>query len=576
MASEFSCAPRALHVVLHNVRSINKNFYKLSDYLYTLPKLPQLIILTETWLKKYQTKFFQLPNYIRIDELRSNTRNNVEGGGVSIFIHHSIKILEYRKISSHNIEALEVIIRPDVEPICLHVIYRPPPPTVKTKKLIQFLEQLLQKPKKCNHHIILGDLNVDLLNPKRAVDIKAKNDLLNLIAVYGSSQLVDKPTRISKTTQTLIDHFITNRPDQCKIDKINHISGQDHSLIECLIFYKAIIEETTDPILSVRPHPNIKNIVNFANALRESHWQIMLDQYHPSVLLDLIETLTLDCVGTISGYPKPDKNYSSSSQDKTWLNPQLKELICRKNHLDGRVLLNPNNLKIRNQWRNLKRRVLAITRARKRYYIQRTCKKSTNINRDRWKILKKLNNIDQPNILPSGPLTETANAFADAWSSCATLNIVSSERQLIGRHFNISNDLFLFPASIQEIKNIINHLKLNTAPGIDGIHPAYIRGADDTYPCLLSHLINLIISSQEVPEKLKHTTIIPIYKKDGNKDDLNCYRPIAILTTFSKVFEKFLFQRINDFIVKRGIKHTSQHGFTKNKNKNTNTALEDI
>src|SRR5277367_292915 len=71
-------------------------------------------------------------------------------------------------------------------------------------------------------------------------------------------------------------------------------------------------------------------------------------------------------------------------------------------------------------------------------------------------------------------------------------------------------------------------------------------------PILVCFLI-LLISLFARRKFRRNLNILPyhsyLYKKDGNKDYLNCYRPIAILTTSSKVFYKFLFQRINDFTV---------------------------
>ena len=58
--------------------------------------------------------------------------------------------------------------------------------------------------------------------------------------------------------------------------------------------------------------------------------------------------------------------------------------------------------------------------------------------------------------------------------------------------------------------------------------------------------INSCINNCLFPDELKWADIIPIFKK-GDHTDCKNYRPISILPTFSKVFEKIIFDQINSF-----------------------------
>ena len=65
------------------------------------------------------------------------------------------------------------------------------------------------------------------------------------------------------------------------------------------------------------------------------------------------------------------------------------------------------------------------------------------------------------------------------------------------------------------------------------------------------------------PERFKYSTIKPIYKK-GDKADLSNYRPISLLTSFSKVIEKALYNRLVEYVNNNKILISQQFGFRKN------------
>jgi len=62
------------------------------------------------------------------------------------------------------------------------------------------------------------------------------------------------------------------------------------------------------------------------------------------------------------------------------------------------------------------------------------------------------------------------------------------------------------------------------------------------------------------PDSLKIAKIIPIYKS-GDSKSLTNYRPISILSVFSKIFEKIISIRLKQFITSNNILHENQFGF---------------
>jgi hypothetical protein len=67
------------------------------------------------------------------------------------------------------------------------------------------------------------------------------------------------------------------------------------------------------------------------------------------------------------------------------------------------------------------------------------------------------------------------------------------------------------------------------------------------------------------PYRLKYAIIRPLFKK-GNKNYMSYYRPISILTSFSKMFEKRMQTRLLNHITDHNILSKEQYGFRTKQN----------
>ena len=69
-----------------------------------------------------------------------------------------------------------------------------------------------------------------------------------------------------------------------------------------------------------------------------------------------------------------------------------------------------------------------------------------------------------------------------------------------------------------------------------------------------------MLSTGIFPDRLKYAVIKPVFKK-GDKQDISNYRPISLLTSFSKVVEKIIYARLHAHIVTNNILVQEQYGF---------------
>ena len=91
------------------------------------------------------------------------------------------------------------------------------------------------------------------------------------------------------------------------------------------------------------------------------------------------------------------------------------------------------------------------------------------------------------------------------------------------------------PIEEEQTKTIIKNLKPKNSSGHDNI--SLLKASINSIAKPLTCIINQSLKTGRFPSKLKVAKIIPIFKKE-NEHDFNNYRPISLLPSISKVFEK--------------------------------------
>ena len=89
-----------------------------------------------------------------------------------------------------------------------------------------------------------------------------------------------------------------------------------------------------------------------------------------------------------------------------------------------------------------------------------------------------------------------------------------------------------------DILNALKNAKTGKACGVDRLAAEHFIYADAIVHIHLSLLFNYFISYGYLPRDFMKTAIVPIIKnKSGNSSDKANYRPIALVTNCSKIFE---------------------------------------
>ena len=120
----------------------------------------------------------------------------------------------------------------------------------------------------------------------------------------------------------------------------------------------------------------------------------------------------------------------------------------------------------------------------------------------------------------------------------------------------ICNSIVLKETDSFEILSLISLLDPKKAVGHDGISCKTIKLLAYVISPVLSDIFNHALQHGKFPDSFKVAKVIPLHK-GGKSNVVNNYRPISILSTLSKLFEKVIDKRLVDFFEKYNV--ISQH-----------------
>ena len=126
---------------------------------------------------------------------------------------------------------------------------------------------------------------------------------------------------------------------------------------------------------------------------------------------------------------------------------------------------------------------------------------------------------------------------------------------------NPSNcSFFLVATTPFEVDKLIDGLDMNKSTGPNSIPVFILKLLKPFFSYWLSELINPYFVVGIFPDILKIAKVTPLHKKECNLNFLN-YRPISLLSVFSKIFEKTVYTRIYTYLVNNNFIFEKQFGF---------------
>ena len=122
------------------------------------------------------------------------------------------------------------------------------------------------------------------------------------------------------------------------------------------------------------------------------------------------------------------------------------------------------------------------------------------------------------------------------------------------------NSMFISNVLEEEVINIVNKVKSKTSLDNDNINMKIVKEVITQIAKPFSFICNESFEEGIFPDNMKIAKVLPLYK-NGEKHLFTNYRPVSLLSQFSKILEKLFAFRLDKFIDKYQILNDSQYGF---------------
>ena len=113
-----------------------------------------------------------------------------------------------------------------------------------------------------------------------------------------------------------------------------------------------------------------------------------------------------------------------------------------------------------------------------------------------------------------------------------------------------------------ELQSDIYFFLSKKSTGCDRISSRFLKTIRGEIAYPLSVVINNSLCTGTVPDSMKIAKVIPVYKAK-DRQSMSNYRPISLLSVFSKVLEKAVYIKLSKYLESNNILFNSQYGFRK-------------
>ena len=214
-----------LKIMDMNVRSLGNKVEAIRILL--LSRSLDILALTETWLDEtWNDKELAVVGYnlFRRDREANNQSRSCVGGGIVIYARDSLMGKRRYDLESNEMEQMCIEVKQHrYASFFVSSLYRPPNTNAAFFKHLTQLVELISAEAKEIHFV--GDFNIDLLQRNDPNSRRLKHLMEN----FGLHQMIDKPTRITDQSKTLLDHHYSSHQEHVLFTSVPSFGVSDRN-----------------------------------------------------------------------------------------------------------------------------------------------------------------------------------------------------------------------------------------------------------------------------------------------------------------------------------------------------------
>lgn len=551
-----------LKIAIWNANGLSQHKAELQAFL--IEHSIDIMLISETHFTN--KTFFKINGYSVYDTQHPDGKAH---GGTAVLIKKRIKHYEHSKYDKEHIQATNICLEEWSGKCIISAVYCPPKHAIKKQQFIDYFSRL------GNKFLAGGDYNAKhvqwgsrLSSPKgkQLYEAIEEQSLEYLSAGHPTYWPTDR-----KKVPDLIDFCVTKGIPRTYVKATNcYDLSSDHSPV--------IVTMSTEVLRAEIP----KRLTN-----KKTNW----DQYRRLVEQNCLLNIPLITPADIDAAAENLKDTLALSAEKATPDISSSGKVNKLAHNIQELI--QEKRKIRRQWqqtkspslkRKLNRSIKTLRFALREEQNQsvqnylRELSATEGTGYSLWKAtknLKKPTNSNPPIRLPTGDWArsdeEKANAFAAHLTTVfaphqETNNFVLPEQMVDGLSFKP------IKYNWKKVKNTIkNCISPKKAPGYDLITGKMVRELPDNCIKLITSIFNAIMRTGYIPQKWKISVITMIHKPGKNETQISSYRPISMLPTISKLFEKMLLTKLKPVLEVRHIIPDHQFGF-----RNQHSTIEQV
>lgn len=561
-----------LHILFNNINSLGADDGMRFAYLealtnHTNRKHFEIIALCEVGDIRTDIHKYELEEYSIIFYTHQNR-------GLLLYVHESIVCTLRNDLMRGSNDSAWIDIKSKVSTLTFGLYYRSPSLDPDSRRLyMNRLRDTITKAQNSQSSsnssiLIVGDFNAKNELWCRTCSSNPTNtpgrELKQVLDDCFLQQIINEPTRLTAGSTSCIDHVITDSPGLIN----NHlvappIGNSDHCSIE--LTYN-LLTHVNDPKSKITWKYDQCNITALNDDFLSTDWEDLL------IIDDINQMVSRTSSKLLEIFKRniPHNCRIIKPKDKPWFNDLIRNSINKRNRYH-RKFKTTKNLFYYFAYKAHVNIVNGQIASAKRDYETRTFNKldtSPKNGKKFWHLIKKLlgnrftsttpplinpvnNNLCQSN-------KEKAELFLKLFSD--KYHVDPANRAVPNFRSRCNENVSIPHTTPQEVKKMIDDLIADKACGPDGITNRMLKLLNPNISTLLSSIFNKVNDSGKYPDAWKSGVITVVHKKD-EKNDPNNYRPITLLPSISKLFERIMYNAIYKHLNRHNLIYDKQSGF---------------